>query len=217
MNRTWFLRLPLIIFSSITACSSSESNLPYPAWRLGFLAPPNMEAWTEEATVEDVSGHVFHGYESGTLAMGYNSDSASWPQSIGWGAGRYVTGAGLPARIHVRWQSLVEPQTYGVTLEVPEFARQQMLLQAPALMGVAGLAHDPEYYNAVAIGLAPGGIVRVWITGPGLEAIPMMCIRAQVEPKGPDQGRYGGRYVTLTARSKPFLQNNVIPYGSWGC
>ncbi|MBE1162242.1 DUF2931 family protein [Dyella acidiphila] len=217
MNRAALIGIWLAFSLCLVARGESKSHLPYSAWRLGFLAPPNMEVWTEEAIVEDIHDRRFYGYESGTVSMGYNPNAATWPRYVGWGAGRYVTGAALPKRIYVRWQSLVEPQTYSVTLEIPEFARQQMLLQAPALIGVAGLAHDPEYYNAVAIGLAPGGIVRVWITGPGLEAIPMMCVKAQVEPKGPYGGQSNGKYRPLTAKPQAYLQAHPIPYGTWGC
>jgi hypothetical protein len=216
MKRLQWMALYLVLLPSHAVCVSppSQTRMPFRAWRLGFLAPQNMEAWTEDATVEDVQGHMFYGYDSGTVSMGYSRDSAAWPDGIGWGAGRYVTGAALPKRIYVRWQSLVEPQTYSVTLDIPERARQQMLAHG---LPPPDKSHEPWYYEAVAIGLAPGGIVRVWIVGPGLKAIPMMCVKAHIEPKGPDQGQYGGRYVTLPAKAKVFLQNHPIPYGTWGC
>lgn len=217
MNRIWLFSIGLALLACMVGCSPSKTHLPYKAWRLGFLAPQNMEAWTEEATIEDVQGHIFYGYDSGAVAMGYNPDSASWGHDVGWGAGRYVTDAALPKRIYVRWQSQVEPQTYIVTLDIPEQARQQMLLQAPSVMNVPGMAHELEYYKAIAIGLAPGGIVRVWVTGPGLKAIPMMCVKAQIEPKGPYGGESGGKYRPLTERPLPYLQTHPIPYGTWGC
>ncbi|WP_416350778.1 DUF2931 family protein, partial [Pseudomonas sp. CCC1.2] len=48
----------------------------------------------------------------------------------GWadtgGNGSFVTGADLPKRVFVRWQSSVEPQTYQGWIEIPEEARQLM-------------------------------------------------------------------------------------------
>lgn len=217
MNRVRLLWMGLVILLCVAACAPPEAHLPYKAWRLGFLAPQNMDVWIEDAIVEDVQGRMFYDYQSGTVSMGYNPDSASWGRSISWGAGRYVTDAALPKRIYVRWQSLVEPQTYSVTLDIPEQARQQMVLQAPSVMNAPGMAHDLEYYKAIAIGLAPGGIVRVWVTGPGLKAIPMMCVKAQIEPKGPYGGESGGKYRPLTERPLPYLQTHPIPYGTWGC
>nr|WP_225737576.1 DUF2931 family protein [Dyella acidiphila] len=209
------------MISSLSACDQSEPGLPYQAWRIGFLAPQNMEAWTEQAIVEDVHGHTFYNYESGTVAMVYNPDSASWSRDIGWGKGKYVVGAALPKSVYVRWQSLVERQTYSVTLEIPELARRQMLLQAPALIEAAGSTHNKEYYNAVAVGLAPGGIVRIWITGPGLTAIPMMCVHAQIESIGPSQGQTNGTYAysrdQLNPVAQAYLKTHTIPYGIWGC
>ncbi|WP_200949091.1 DUF2931 family protein [Frateuria sp. Soil773] len=192
-------------------------RLPYPAWKIGFFAPYNMEVWTEAVSVEDMSGHLFSGMEPGVVSMAYPRDSAAWPKSIPIGKGREVTGAALPKRVYVRWQSLVEPQTYSVVLEIPERARRLMLGPPVRDMPGAGPDGDKYYYNDLSIGLAPGGIVRVWVNGIARRPQPVLCVKAQVEPKGPDQGRYGGRYVTLPAESQAYLRHHSIPYGSWGC
>jgi hypothetical protein len=220
MKRLRWLVLYLVLLPSLGVCQSppSETKLPYEAWRLGFLAPQNMDVWVETADVEDVQGRVFPRAGSGTVSMGYNPDSASWGGVIGWGAGKYVMGASLPKRIYVRWQSLVEPQTYSVTLDIPERARQQMLVHG---LPPPDKSHEPWYYEAVAIGLAPGGIVRVWIVGPGLKAIPMMCVKAHIEPKGPFEGKSHGVYAyrrdELDVRAQAYLKTHSIPYGMWGC
>ncbi|MBE1162243.1 DUF2931 family protein [Dyella acidiphila] len=205
------------ILFCLTACESSKTQLPYHAWRIGFIAPPNMEVWIEDARIEDVEGRIFLGYSPGGSAMGYNPDRAAWSDYIGLGGGRDVVGAALPNLIYVRWQSLVEPQTYSVLLKIPEHLRHQMLLQAPSMMRVPDAPHDLGYYKNVTIGLAPGGVVRVWITGPALQAIPMICAKAQVEAKGPYGGQSNGKYRPLTARPQAYLQAHPIPYGTWGC
>lgn len=214
MRLRWFYMLSSLLMPCLVACAPSETQLPYPAWSIGFLAPNNMEVWTEDVTIEDVRGHKFYRYDPGTVSISYTPTNAAWSSIIPTGKGREVRDAVLPQRVYVRWQSLVEPQTYSVTLEIPERARQLMLQQPPRAKQPPGR----HYYNdTLTIGLAPGGIVRVWVNGPVSDAQPIMCVKAAVEPKGPDQGEYGGRYVTLPAKSRAYLQNHAIPFGSWGC
>ncbi|WP_082132240.1 DUF2931 family protein [Luteimonas sp. FCS-9] len=199
----------------LAACASGAANarLPYEAWRLGFLAPHYMEVWTEDAAIEDVRGRVFSGYRSGTVAVAHSGDAAGWPVTQSMGKGRYVVGADLPRRIHVRWQSLVEPQTYRITLDIPDEMRALMLEKANSI-AVPG---RQEYRNAVVVGLAPGGWVKVWVKSPGSERIEALCQKAEVEPKGPDQGAHGGRYVTLPPKVKAYIDQNPVPYDSWKC
>jgi len=117
----------------LAGCASSEQyagNLPYPYWRLGFLAPDYMEVWVETADVEDIRGERFFHVGSGIVAVRTPPENqghaAGWGERVGWGAGRYVNGADMPKRIYVRWQSMAEPQTYRVILDIPERARQLM-------------------------------------------------------------------------------------------
>ncbi|GHH57679.1 hypothetical protein GCM10009090_29170 [[Pseudomonas] boreopolis] len=205
----------MLLMCLLTGCATApaKARLPYDAWRLGFLAPHYMDVWTEDAVVEDVRGRVFTGYRSGTVAIAHEGDPNGWPTSESMGKGRDVIGADLPRRIYVRWQSLVEPQTYRVTLEIPERMRKLMLEKAES-QAVPGKF---DYQNAVVVGLAPGGWVKVWVKSPGARRVEVLCQQAEVEPKGPDQGEYGGRYVTLPAKAKEYIANNPIPFDSWKC
>jgi hypothetical protein len=215
MTRCFCVLLLVLLSGCASAGGPGRPTLPYPAWRLGFLAPLNMEVWTEAAEVEDVRGRRFPEYHSGTVSMGYSMDyRGGWPERPGIGKGRDVTGADLPKRIYVRWQSLVEPQAYATILDIPEQARKLMLQKGPP----SRIGTYVAYTNALAIGLAPGGYVKVWVTGPTAEAIEVLCQQAAVEPKGPDLGQYGGRYVTLPPEAKRFIEAYPkIPYDSWKC
>src|SRR5579875_2023498 len=165
----------------LTGCALAQTNangLPYEAWRIGFLAPSNMDAWLETANVKDVKGRYFFGAMAGSIAINFGGDPAGWRQPVGWGAGRYLMNAALPERVVVRWQSLVEPQTYSAVLQIPESARRLMLKKAPFM-------HSPNryaYQEALAIGLAPGGWIRVWVKGPGTRPVEVLCQKAQIEP-----------------------------------
>ncbi|WP_236719844.1 DUF2931 family protein [Stutzerimonas balearica] len=126
------------------------------------------------------------------------------------GAGRYVNGADLPRRIYVRWQSLAEPQTYRVILEIPERARQLMSerLDPPCPAS--------EYREAFALGLAPGGVVRGWVMSTCGGPIEVLRAQAEIEPKGPSHGKTGGQYaLPLEPESRVYIEKHGIPYGSW--
>lgn len=105
----------------------------------------------------------------------------------------------------------MEPQTYRVTLEIPERAREAMRTKSES----QAIPGKFDHQNAVVIGLAPGGWVKVWVKSPGGNRVEVLCQQAEVEAKGPDLGQYGGRYVTLPA--KAYVDQHPIPYDSWKC
>src|SRR5690606_36928489 len=108
----------------LSACQISDplsaANDPKdPWWSLEFIAPVYMTGWVEASLVEDIHGHVFnHGSAgvigTGSVDYGHATELArGWPRQLSASSGvRGVVGAGLPKRIFVRWQSVVEPQTY---------------------------------------------------------------------------------------------------------
>ena len=212
MKRMLWLAL-LLLSGSAWAMSPTKAKLPYASWYLGFFAPPHMEAWTEAAEVEDVDGRLLANLESGTVSISDSGDAAGWPARPGWGKGRDVTGANLPKRIAVRWQSLVEPQTYRVILTIPESARQQMLTKSQS----TAFSGEYDFQYALSIGLAPGGWVRAWVMSPGGLPVEILCMRAEIEPKGPYEGLSGGKYRPLTERAAPYAAAHTIPYDSWAC
>lgn len=211
--RSSLLGLLLVL---LTGCANPEQfagNLPYPYWRLGFLAPDYMEVWVETADVEDVHGNRFYRMGGGTASIAKPTDgsgnAAGWRSNLGWGAGRHVNGADLPKRIYVRWQSLAEPQTYRITLQIPERARQLMMekLDPPC--------RTSEYRHALALGLAPGGVVKGWVMSTCGGPIEVLHAKAEIEPKGPYGGQSDGEYYFLSETSKAYIEKHGIPYGSW--
>ncbi|MCQ4231809.1 DUF2931 family protein [Pseudomonas stutzeri] len=211
------MRAPLFVLFLLLlgGCASAErgpGSLPYKYWRLGFLAPDHMEVWVETADVEDIHGNIFYRVGEGTVSVHLPTDgtgnAVGWRKT--WGKGRHVNGADLPRRIYVRWQSLAEPQTYRVILDIPERARQLMSerLDPPCPAS--------EYREALALGLAPGGVVRGWVMSTCGGPIEVLRAQAEIEPKGPSQGKTDGQYaLPLEPESRAYIEKHGIPYGSW--
>ena len=212
--RNLSLILALLLLGGCASAESNPGSLPYKYWYLGFLAPDYMEVWVETADVEDIRGHRFFHVGSGIAAVRTPAEgqgnAAGWGERFGRGAGRHVNGADLPRRIYVRWQSLAEPQTYRVILDIPERARQLMSerLDPPCPAS--------EYREALALGLAPGGVVRGWVMSTCGGPIEALRAQAEIEPKGPSQGKTDGQYaLPLEPESRAYIEKHGIPYGSW--
>lgn len=194
-----------LAFTLLGGCAHADKgpgSLPYKYWRLGFMAPDHMEVWVESADVEDIRGQKFFRVGSGTVSVHLPKDGSGnakgWREN--WGAGRYVNGADLPKRLYVRWQSLAEPQTYRITVEIPERARKLMSerLDTPCATNA--------YRHALAIGLAPGAWSKAG------SPVPVASISKSSTPKR-KLSRRGHTVDSLTA-STTFFQRHPKPISS---
>jgi len=202
-----------LMLGGCTAIGGSRS-LPadYIGWSIGYTAPPYMEVWIETIDVVDVNGRMFGHIGSGMASMAYSGDPAGWRPPRTLGGGRIVRGASLPQRLYVRWQSLVEPQTYHVTFEIPERARQLMRERDRD-----NETQESDYRSYLILDLAPGGWVKAWVRGPVGQKFEVACVHAEVETNGPYDGQSGGRHRPLTDRAEPYVATHPIPYESWKC
>lgn len=198
----------------------ASPDLPYRAWYLGLFAPDYMEVWVESVDVIDRRGLVYEQVTGGVASVGTPSNNRGkpkgWPASPGGGKGKDLIGIDLPEIIFVRWQSLVEPQTYNVRINVPAWVREEMRKPQRGYCHFQGRWQDGEYRRDITIGLAPGGIAKVWVGGPCLESIEIGRFEGVVSKLGPDQGQSGGQYaVPLEPESRAYIGKFGIPYGSW--
>lgn len=196
---------------------AAESELTRKWWSLSFNEPFYMKAWVEDSAVEDIDGKLFRRTGGGTAAGGEPENGTESAQ--GWGVitggVREVVGAKLPKRIFVRWQSIVEPQTYRTWIDIPEQARQIMrsTQNEPCPDAPDKLAGNVAL---VYIGVAPGGIVQVWVADKCMKAIKVARAQAEVEPLGPDQGKSQGQYAyPVSPKAESYIKKFGIPYGSW--
>jgi len=223
MNKLLSLALSLML---LTGCTTANSrSMPYEAWRLGVFAPDYMEVWIETVNVLDIGGYVTFEAARGVPSIGYprarskgipekfRGDPKGWPERVGWGKGKYLK-ADLPKEMYVRWQSLVEPQIYHARIDIPESTRE-IMRKGEKVFCRFDAKWITGYREAIVIGLAPGGIAKVWVTGPCLSPIEVTRVQAKVDPTGPSDGLSGGKFVQPSAESKAYVEKFGIPYGSW--
>lgn len=218
MRALWILLGTLLLSAcQATELSAGRSDPNSVPWELGFTEPNFMRVWVEDSAVIDVDGVLYRRVGSGVAAGGKNSSADAargWRKGIG-GNERTVVGAKIPVRIYVRWQSLVEPQTYQGWFEIPESARQ--------IMRDAVTKDCPEYPElkelraggSVQLGLAPGGVVQIWVRDQCQRPVKVARGQAEIESKGPALGLSGGSYFPLDDASKRYVEKYGIPYGSW--
>lgn len=187
-------------------------------WSLEFTAPIYMTGWVEDSLVEDVQGKLLKHGSGGVIGTGnYGVEkeiARGWPNGLAGSGIRGVVGADLPKRIYVRWQSVVEPQTYRAWIEIPE--------QARTIMHDATHRRCPEtpeqsasYIASLTLGLAPGGVIQVWVRDQCHKPVKVARGKAEVEPLGPHLGKSGGHYYPQPEASKRYVEKHGIPYGSW--
>lgn len=217
MSRFWLLLVTVLCIAGCQSNASSKPKIPYEAWYLGFIAPNYMEVWLEQVNIGDNSGRIFPNAMGGVVSYGKPENLAiraeGWPERIGSGKGRTLPGLDLPYVVSLRWQSMVEPQTYHALFTIPDWAREKMVERLPAECPVSGRTSD--YRKDLTIGLAPGGVVKVWIMGPCLDPIEVLTLQAEIEPKGPYGGKSNGKYRPLSPVVKRYVDKYGVPYGSW--
>ena len=218
------MRTPWILLGALFLSGCQASGLSWGRsdpdagpWALGFVTPYLMDGWVEDSATVDVDGNLFRRIGSGGAAGGGKNGSKG---ARGWavkggGTERNVRDAKLPVRIYVRWQSVVEPQTYQGWIEIPESARQVMRAalrkdcqQFPETASILKIA-------SVMLGLAPGGVVQIWVLDECMHPVKVARGQAEIEPKGPYLGQSGGHYYPQTESSKRYVEQYGIPYGSW--
>ncbi|MCM8742833.1 DUF2931 family protein [Pseudomonas koreensis] len=187
-------------------------------WELAFTEPDYMKVWVENSSVQDVNNRIFYKTGSGTAAGGEPEDGTEsargWAGGVG-GSGRRVMGADLPVRIWVRWQSIVEQKTWQAWVDIPEEARQLMVTSVNQRCPRTP-DRQARFMASVYLGLAPGGVVQVWVRDSCHHPVKVARAQAEIEPLGPSQGKNKGRYAySVSEKAKRYIDKYGIPYGSW--
>lgn len=200
---------------SLCACASNPtptapSKLPYDSWYVGLAAPRFMEVWVETVDVLDQGGMAFFRVSAGVA--GYTRQPIGWHK--GGGSMTPVNNVDLPERIFLRWQSLVEPQAYKIRIPIPQWVRDEMI--RPERVFCEGSKEwKRDYRKMITLGMAPGGIVKVWVGGACLDFKEIGRFQAEVEPLGPYRNGSGVYYRAPLPEAQAYIDKHGIPYGSW--
>ncbi|WP_374981239.1 DUF2931 family protein [Pseudomonas solani] len=207
------LLLALIILALAgCAAGSGRPRLPYDYWYVGLAAPRFMEVWVESVDVIDRRGLAYFHIHGGVVS--YTGNPVGWHN--GGGAMKQASNVDLPETLFVRWQSLVEPQTYKLRIDIPQWVRDEMVKPQRAFCRADGEWVDNLYRYDISIGMAPGGIAKAWVGGPCLSNIEIGRYRAKVDTRGPYEGHSNGRYYRPpTGAAQAYIKQHGIPYESW--
>lgn len=203
------------ILVCVTACASGfkpppTPKLPYPAWYISLVAPRHMEVWVESVDVLDQRGLAFYRVHGGVAS--YTGTVKGWPTE--GGGGKPINNVDLPKTIHLRWQSLVEPQAYKIRIDIPQWVRDEMV--KPQQVFCAWDQKNVTLYSrTISLGMAPGGIAKVWVGAGCIKDKEVGRYQAEVEPLGPYRGASKGKYIALEPENKAWIDQHAIPYGSW--
>ncbi|MCQ4304561.1 hypothetical protein C1170_04005 [Stutzerimonas frequens] len=203
------------ILALLSGCTNSHAQpkLPYNAWFVGVFAPEHMEIWVESVDVIDRRGLAYERVSGGIPS--YSGKVSGWPEHPAGGAGKDLPGIDLPEIIFVRWQSLVEPQTYNVRINIPEWVREEMLKPQRGYCHFQGKWLDRQFRKDITIGLAPGGVAKAWVGGPCVRSIEIGRFHAAISKVGPYGGKSDGHYYFISDEAKAYVEQHGVPYGSW--
>ena len=209
------LVLLVTLIINLNACAVSAHlpptlNLPYATWYIGLAAPRYMEVWVESVDVIDRRKILFSNVTGGIA--GYTRKAEGWHK--GAGATMPINNVDLPDQLYLRWQSLVEPQTYMINIPIPQWVRDSMLKKENVFCKVAA-RNMTVYKDTITLGMAPGGIVKVWVGEGCLGYIEVGRFQAKVDPRGPYKGQSKGQYISIEPENKAYIDKHGIPYGSW--
>ncbi|MFJ3471142.1 DUF2931 family protein [Pseudomonas sp. NPDC090201] len=209
------LTLAAGLLVSLCACaggppSVAPPKLPYDAWYVGLVAPAHMEVWVETVDLIDQRGLPFFHVTGGVAS--YTGTPEGWHN--GGSGGMPINNVDLPVRLFLRWQSLVEPQAYKVRIAIPQWVRDEMVKPQTVFCKPARETLT-LHRNKITLGMAPGGIVKVWVGVGCLGYIEVGRFQAEIEPRGPFLRGRGIYYREPKPEAKAWIEKNGIPYGSW--
>ncbi|MGF6141733.1 hypothetical protein QF013_005405 [Pseudomonas laurylsulfatiphila] len=199
----------------LSACASGPQppaapKLPYDSWYVGLAAPRFMEVWVETVDVLDQRGLPFFRVSAGVA--GYTRKPEGWHK--GGGKMMPVNNVDLPERIFLRWQSLVEPQAYKIRIQIPQWVREEMV-KPERVFCPGSQKWKVDYRDSITLGMAPGGIVKVWVGGACLDFKEVGRFQAEVEPLGPHRNGNGIYYRAPKPEAQAYIDQHGIPYGTW--
>ena len=189
-------------------------KLPYKQWQFVFFYPAHMPAVVTLAVVEDGNVAVTT-YRRPDTPRESRHSIGKWSSTVGNFLAVYNTGTALPVSMHFCWDSVIDRKPYETLIWFDRETWQQMTAPYPVRFGT-----EKEYWRSdMIIGLAPGGVVRVWLSNQDEPAVLQSKARISTVSgddrlmcKGITQHPYGYVYYGETPE---FIKGKTYPYGEW--
>lgn len=132
------------------------------------------------------------GYPMGVYKGGMEYEGNGWvslgfgivPGRYGWGSVNHGMNSGLkglPTRLDFIWMSYMENQFYLIDTDIDTEKIREYFSKGYDIKGASGKTQHLNY-NEICVGMAPGGVVVVWVVGVGWQK---------------EVGRYQGKKVTI--------------------
>ncbi|MGY3911212.1 DUF2931 family protein [Aeromonas piscicola] len=204
--RRWLL-LPLLLLGLMACQDNGPTKMDW-SYSVGSNAD---EIWHTQALFSR-EGVRTHESSNGTVSA--VSERLLKDKSYRWfvGKGRSFYGQPVPDKVEIEWVSYHDKKRYGITLELPQDLGKQMA-QRYRLKG-----DRIAQRNYIALGLAPGGYVEVFLESP--DPLPDVLIASGMahevtddwyDKKVPLNRQYG--IDEFTERFGALYQKNPIPTG----
>ncbi|MGH1388558.1 MAG: DUF2931 family protein [Aeromonas jandaei] len=158
MMRRWLL-LPLLLLLLLLGLAGCNDNGPTKMdWR--YMVGSNADEIWHTRALFSREGVRTHESSNGTVSA--VSERLLKDKSYRWfvGKGRSFYGQPVPDKVEIEWVSYHDKKRYGITLELPKDLGKRMV-QRYRLKG-----DRIAQRNYIALGLAPGGYVEVFLRSP---------------------------------------------------
>lgn len=159
MKFSW-IGLPLLAITLIGCSSKGIANSSKTMdWR--YMVGTNADSiWNSKANFYR-EGKPIHGTESGAVTVVSEDYLKERQFRWGIGKGRGVKNQPVPDQVDIEWISFHDKKRYGITLKLPADIGTQM---AQRYLISNGKKREKTQRNVIALGMAPGGYVEVFLT-----------------------------------------------------
>ncbi|MDX1304595.1 DUF2931 family protein [Photobacterium sp.] len=189
----------------LSSCSLRGHQLE--EWTVTAATPQHYRAKVEKALVLGESK------KNGWRAMiggyaPYSNNPLSWAGVERLSAGYSIKSKELPYIIYIQWYSLANKMAFEKSITIPESIREEMRVYHDVRCGSLDLLRP--YKDNILLGLAPDGMISVFLNGGCFENELQFKVQAAVTPVPEDF-----IFPELDAEDKAYVDEHGVPTGSW--
>ncbi|WKZ90747.1 DUF2931 family protein [Chimaeribacter arupi] len=208
------LLLPLLLLSSCTASNAQHGSIkaPWDEWYFTFTTPKALPAEVTLVKVLDTDGY---GYGFRTIDQPQGISVGKWDEQNSTGNTQFNKADAPPQLIQFCWDSIIDKKVYETTLFFAPDTWELMITPYPDVLN----PKKKDYRRTMIIGLAPQGVVRVWLQEYGRSDIPLTSTKIKTVSgseldmcKGITSFPNGYGYTKST---QEFIKDKKYPYGNW--